>query len=169
MALPSFGVLATLYPDYWRYPSPKSVQTLTGGETADPDITNTCAIRMSHAMNGAGVVVPPTWGRVTNRRGANRRYYIIRVTDLRTFLESRLGPPTIDLRPRGGRSVDRGEVAGYKGVIAFDIGFTDATGHFDLWYGDRFSHEQSAGKDYFALASRVSLWHDGTRTVAAPV
>ena len=46
---------------------------------------------------------------------------------------------------------------------AFDIGFGDATGHFDLWYQKKFSHEDSAGQNYFALAARVSLWTTGTR------
>ena len=55
------------------------------------------------------------------------------------------------------------------GVIAFEIGFKDATGHFDLWYQDRFSHEHNAGKDYFALSKRISLWSDGTITTSAPV
>ena len=169
MALPSFGVLSTLYPNYWLYPSPAAVQKLVGGEARDRDITNTCAIRMSHAMNGAGVPIPRTWGKVTNRRGANKLYYIIRVSDLRSWMESRFGAPTLDLRRKEGQAFDRKEIEGFQGVIAFEIGFADATGHFDLWYGDRFSHESSAGKDYFSLASRVSLWHDGSRTVSAPV
>jgi len=169
MAIPPFAVLSTFYPNYWFYRSPKDVQKLIGGETQEGDITNTCAIRMSHAMNGAGVQVPRNWGKVTNRRGANKRYYILRVSDLRSWMQSRFGAPTLELRKKAGRAFDRKEIEGYLGVIAFDIGFTDATGHFDLWYGDRFSHEDSAGKDYFAVASRVSLWHDGVRTLTAPV
>ena len=84
-------------------------------------------------------------------------------------MESRFGAPTIDLRKNGSAAIDRKEIEGYQGVIAFEIGFSDANGHFDLWFSNRFSHESSAGHDYFAVATRVSLWHDGTRTITAPV
>ena len=169
MALPPFALLSASYPSYWIFPSPKTVQKLIGGEVQDPDITNTCTIRLSHALNGAGVAIPRNFRAVTNRRGANKAYYIIRVADFRGFMESRFGPPNVDLRKQAGGTFDRKQIEGYQGVIAFEIGFRDATGHFDLWFQDRFSHESSAGKDYFALASRISLWHDGTRTVSAPV
>jgi hypothetical protein len=169
MALPPFGLLSTAYPNYWLFPSPKEVQKLIGGEVQDPDITNTCTIRLSHGMNAAGIPIPRVWRQVTNRLGANKRYYIIRVADFRTFIESRVGKPAFDLQKKAGDAFDRKQIQGLQGVIAFEIGFRDATGHFDLWYGDRFSHEASAGKDYFALATRVSLWHDGSRTTSAPV
>ncbi len=168
MALPSFGMLSVLYPNYWFFPSPKAVQKIIGGEVQDPDITNTCTIRLSHAMNGAGYPIPERWRRVTNRRGANKRYYIIRVADFRSWMESRFGAPTVELEKSGGQAIDRKQIEGFQGVIAFEIGFTDATGHFDLWYGDRFSHEESGGQDYFSRASRVSLWHDGTLNTTAP-
>jgi len=169
VTLPPFGLLSTAYPNYWLFPAPKDVQKMIGGEVQDPDISNTCTIRLSHAMNAAGVPIPKHFREVTNRKGANDRYYIIRVTDFRAFMETRFGAPTTDFRKKQGNAFDRKQIEGFQGVIAFEIGFTDATGHFDLWFGDRFSHEQSAGKDYFALASRVSLWHDGSRTVSAPV
>lgn len=169
MALPPFGLLATAYPNYCVLPAPKDVQKMIGGEVQDPDITNTCTVRLSHAMNGAGVRVPKHWRSVTNRKGANDRYYIIRVADFRSFMESRFGPPTTDFRKKQGSTFDRKQIEGLEGGIAFEIGFSDATGHFELWFGDRFSHEHSAGKDYFVLASRISLWHDGSRTVKAPI
>jgi len=169
MALPPFALLSATYPNYWIFPSPKAVQKMIGGEVEDPDITNTCTIRVSHAMNGSGFPIPQHWRKVTNRRGANKAYYIIRVADFRGWMETRFGTPDVDVRKQGGDAFDRKKIEGYQGVIAFEIGFSDATGHFDLWFQDKFSHERSAGKDYFALASRVSLWHDGTRTVRAPV
>jgi hypothetical protein len=169
MALPPFGLLSTAYPNYWLFPNPQAVRKLIGGEVQDPDITNTCTIRMSHAMNAAGIPIPQFWQRITNRRGSNKRYYIVRVTNFRSWMEHTFGAPSLDFRKTGGEAFDRQRIKGFRGVIAFEIGFTDATGHFDLWYQDRFSHEDSAGKDYFALASRVSLWHDGSRSQSAPV
>jgi hypothetical protein len=168
VALPPFGMLSALYPNYWFFPSPKTVQKLIGGEVQDPDITNTCTIRLSHAMNAAGVRIPEFWRKVTNRRGANKSYYIIRVADFRSWMESRFGAPSVELKKKAGQAFDRKQIEGFQGVIAFEIGFSDATGHFDLWYGDRFSHEGAAGQDYFARAARVSLWHDGTLNTTAP-
>ncbi|MEN9397012.1 MAG: hypothetical protein RLZ81_1542 [Pseudomonadota bacterium] len=174
MNLPSFEQLAAHYLDYWNYPNPQAVKRLVGGDANDADITNTCTIRMSHAMNASGAAVPQVWGvsqgkPIVNRRGHNGRYYIIRVSNFRTWMDHRFGKPKLDFTKRPGGEFDRATITGYQGVIAFDIGFSDATGHFDLWYGDKFSHEQSAGKDYFALAQRISLWSDGTRWVEAPV
>ncbi len=51
--------------------------------------------------------------------------------------------------------------AGQKGIVCFRVkGWSDATGHFDLWDGARPRHAE-----YFASASAVMLWRvasDGT-------
>lgn len=163
MILPQFNLLAASYPDYWKYPSPLGVKKYIGGGVNESDITNTCAIRMSHAMNLSGAPVPHVWGHsegkpISNRRGKNGQFYIIRVANFRTWMEYRFGMPTLDFRKRPGVSFDRARIVGFEGVIAFDIGFRDATGHFDLWFRDQFSHERTAGKDYFALAQRITIW-----------
>jgi hypothetical protein len=64
-------------------------------------------------------------------------------------------------------SFDRARIDGYVRVIAFDIGFGDATGHFDLWYRDQFSHEKTADRDYLSLARRITLWSSGGRFISA--
>ena len=108
MALPPFGMLSALYPNYWFFPSPKTVQKLIGGEVQDPDITNTCTIRMSHAMNAAGVRIPEFWRKVTNRRGANKSYNIIPAwADFRSWMESRFGAPSSN----SGRRLARPSIA----------------------------------------------------------
>jgi hypothetical protein len=81
----------------------------------------------------------------------------------------RFGKPDLDFQKKAGDRFDRSSIQGFEGVIAFEIGFSDATGHFDLWYRDKFSHEETAGRDYFASASRISLWTTGTRMTEAPV
>jgi hypothetical protein len=172
MAIPNFNLLAANYLDYWKYPSVPGVKRHIGGEVNDRDITNTCTIRMSHAMNLSGAAVPRVWGRsegklISNRRGKNGQFYIIRVTNFRTWMENRFGMSDLDFRKQPGVSFDRSRIAGYEGVIAFEIGFSDATGHFDLWYRDKFSHESSAGKDYFTLAQRITLWSDSARFIQA--
>ena len=168
MTLPPFTLLAANYLDYWKFPAAPGVKKFIGGDVNDSDISNTCTIRMSHAMNLGGAAVPQVWGKsegkhIFNRRGKNGHFYIIRVANFRTWMEHKFGKPALDFKKQSGVSFDRTRIAGHEGVIAFDIGFADATGHFDLWYRDQFSHEKTAGKDYFALAQRISLWSSGAR------
>jgi len=169
MKIPDFDLLSREFPDYWNYPQPEMVKKLVGGGVAAKDITNTCTIRLSHAMNAAGVPVPAFWEGITNRKGNNKKFYIIRVKNFRTWMEHTFGQPDFNFVKKPGTAFDRKQIQGRKGVIAFDIGFKDATGHFDLWYVDKFSHERDAGKDYFTLADRISLWSTGTYTSVAPV
>ena len=169
MDIPEFDVLSHAYPDYWKYPRPDALRKMIGGEANDPDITNTCTIRLSHAMNAAGVSIPAVWQKITNRKGKNKQFYIIRVANFRAWMEFRFGKPSLDFQKKSGDRFDRSSLQGFEGVIAFEIGFSDATGHFDLWYQDKFSHEASAGKDYFASASQISLWTTGRRWLEAPV
>jgi hypothetical protein len=168
MKIPDFDLLSREYPDYWNFPKPEMVRNYIGGETKDRDITNTCTIRLSHAMNASGAPIPRVWDDIVNRRGKNKKYYIIRVKNFRTWMEHTFGKPDHDFQKKTGTAFDRGKIQGREGVIAFEIGFKDATGHVDLWYQDKFSHERDAGKDYFFLAHRISLWSTGTITTVAP-
>lgn len=54
MPIPGFDLLSHAYPDYWKYPQPEAVRKMIGGEANHADITNTCTIRLSHAMNAVG-------------------------------------------------------------------------------------------------------------------
>ncbi|MEO8135736.1 MAG: T6SS effector amidase Tae4 family protein, partial [Betaproteobacteria bacterium] len=119
--------------------------------------------------NNAGTAIPHVWESITNRKGSNGKYYIIRVSKFRTWMESKFGKPDLDFRKKANDAFDRKQIVGTQGIIAFEIGFADATGHFDLWYLDKFSHELAAGKDYFALATRISLWTNGIRWTEAEV
>ncbi|HEX2750617.1 MAG TPA: type VI secretion system amidase effector protein Tae4 [Verrucomicrobiales bacterium] len=170
MAIPQFSTLASVYPDYWRYPQAEDAQKFVGGEADDKDITNTCTIRMSYAMNVSGVSIPKVWQGITNRRGKNGKYHIIRVANFRPWMVFQFGKPDMDFVKQSGKPFDRTKIEGTEGVIGFEIGgFTDATGHFDLWYQYLFSHEFPDGKDYFTRASRISLWTTGIRHSLAPV
>ena len=168
MAIPDFSLLRRSYLDYERYPQPAEVRKMIGGGVNASDITNTCTIRLCHAMNEVGYPVPRLWEGITNRQGKNKKYYIIRVVNFRPWMVATFGKPDRDFSKEPGTRFDRGALNGREGIIGFEIGFGDATGHFDLWYQDKFSHEASAGKDYFTLASRVSLWSTGTVTSLPP-
>ena len=113
--------MATLPPfqKLWdNYPGKQTadeVKKLIGGVVAQDWITNTCAIRMSHAFNLAGAPIPGNVpGMVTIRGGgkyANFRY-AIRVAEMRKYLEARYGPPTF--RIAGPHTGDREEPAPAK-------------------------------------------------------
>src|SRR5262245_33335329 len=98
MKLPDFDLLSREYPDYWKFPEAKDAQKHIGGETKDRDISNTCTIRLSHAMNLSGAPVPAVWEDITNRRGKNKKYYIIRVKNFRSWMEYTFGKPDYDFQ-----------------------------------------------------------------------
>ena len=172
MALPPFGMLSALYPNYWFFPSPKTVQKIIGGEVQDPDITNTCTIRLSHAMNGAGYPIPEFWRGVTNRRGANRRYYIIRVADFRTWMERRFGAPTVELGKKDGQAIDRKQIEGFRVCVRDRLHRRRrATPRGTSTSGTATASATRCPRDRTTSLARpgVSLWHDESRATTAPV
>ena len=157
MAIPDFLPLSMNYLNYWFF-TPESVKSLIGGEVDSPDITSTCAIRMSYALNRCGVKIPSRWESISNRRGKDGDFYIIRVVNLRTWMTSSFGQPDYDFRKSSKSEIDRNQFKGLQGIIALEIGFNDATGHFDLWSANQFTHEFNGGETYFQRATRISLW-----------
>jgi hypothetical protein len=155
--LPEFKKLWDAYPGKQ---TADEVKTLIGGSVNASWITNTCAIRMSHAFNVAGVPVP---GNVpylnTCRGGGNFKNfrYAYRVAEMRKWLEASFGPPTVKFA--GPRTMNRAEgppaqVQGRQGIAVFiDCGWSDASGHFDLWNRDQIGHEA-----YWGLAKTLMLW-----------
>jgi hypothetical protein len=49
-----------------------------------------------------------------------------------------------------------------QGIIQFDIKFSDATGHFDLWNGTNMVEEHHSDEAtttrYFSMATGVRMW-----------
>jgi len=94
---------------------------------------NSCAIRMSKALNYSGVFLPKAPSKGGNIRGKDRRNYWIRIKDLKKYLLDNLKKPTVD--KKGGVGV----VENFKnkhGIIVFDVsGGNNAGGHFTLWDG----------------------------------
>jgi hypothetical protein len=127
------------------------VKALIGGDVNADWITNTCVIRVSRSFNYAGqplAVRPP--GMSTIKGGDGKRYGI-RVREMKVFLRTTQGAPQLSLPLSGDVPA---ELGGRRGVICFDVtGWSDATGHFDLWDGDA-----CANHGYFERASRVHLW-----------
>jgi hypothetical protein len=167
-AVPPFDVLNRNYPNFV---SVETVKRLIGGALNDLDAPpnqqwlggangNTCTIRLSRALNYSGVPVPKNPPGMRTAVGADHRNYAFAMQEMRGWLAGHFGAPTID--QLGGPPISRGAFSGKKGIIAFDIHFTDANGHLDLWDGHTFYDEvyglSHAGHDFFDMARRVSLW-----------
>ena len=84
------------YPNYDDYTDPAAVWDLIGGPagrlgTADPEFpADTCAVRVSHALNNSGSPIPQTAPNIWYGEGG---FYIPRAADMRTYLHSAWGSP----------------------------------------------------------------------------
>jgi hypothetical protein len=155
--LPSFSKLWDQYPDYLHYSSGE-VKQMIGGKVNAAWITNTCAIRLSRALNYNALEIPRKSAGLNVVGGADKKWYAFRVRELRTWLTSKLGRPGFDISKKVKTPFDKGTISHLRGIIGFDIRFRDATGHLDLWDGSRFSSEHLMSKDYWTHATRIWLW-----------
>lgn len=145
------------YPDYSYYPDSKQlILDLLGKDTASWIGGNSCTIRLSRGLNYCGLAVQPHKG-LTTVRGLDGKRYAFRVRETRPYLVYKYGQPDFNVTKKRGEAFDKTQLSGMKGIIGFEIKWADATGHFDLWLGDHFSHEE-AGSDYWQNATRISLW-----------
>jgi len=127
------------------------VYSLIGGKVNANHISNslafsnTCALRLSWALNKSGNPIPFT--RNETGSGADGMWYFYRVEALSGYISSMLGAPDIE-------STDPADFAGQQGIIQFQVsGWTDSTGHFTLWDGT-----QSAHGEYWSNSYNVRLW-----------
>lgn len=97
-----------------------------------------CCVRVSHALAAGGgpISIPSDYADSAGNRG------IIKVATMKSYLRSKYGAPVPAAGP-----------AGKKGVIAFDVAFSDATGHADLWDGS-----SCAYKSYWGDMSAAYIW-----------
>jgi hypothetical protein len=148
------------YPDYLYYSDSKQVKKDIGGSVDQAHLKNTCAIRLSRTLNYNGLPLQYSKGMVT-KKGADGKRYAIRVREIRTWLMSKLGKPEFDVTKKEGEPFDKTKLSSMKGIIGFDIRFSDATGHLDLWDGTRFSSEHMMTRNYWNSATRIWLWEAG--------
>ena len=119
---------------------------------------NACATRVSKALNGAGVghQIPyikelGASGKLESQvsSGKYNKWYIFRVKVLVKYLKSKYGNPE-QLKYLNYKKL----LQGRKGIIVFKVsGWSDATGHADLWDGKR-----CLWKDYGGQANKILFW-----------
>lgn len=158
MKLPKWEILKAYYPALEANAVFKGV----GGKVEyNYDIgvfSNACATRVSKALNGAGgAYVIPFFKAVSPNgkleaqvsSGKNKNWYIFRVKMLVKHLTTRYGAPEEFSPPEY-----KTKLKDRKGIIVFQVaGWSDATGHADLWDGGK-----CLWKGYGGLANKILFW-----------
>ena len=155
---PTWAKFWAEYPDYINFPDSSAVKKDIGGAVNAAYITNTCAVRLSRGLNYSGVPLIVNFPGLLTVKGGDGKRYALRVAEMRKWLPRVLGVPDIDLKKAQGAAFDKTTIQSMKGIVAFDIHFTDATGHLDAWDGTVFSSEHTTSKDYWTSATRITLW-----------
>jgi hypothetical protein len=107
---------------------------------------NACAIRMSYCLQKSGIIISKGhWDTVS---GGDKKLYIFRVADMKTFLGETFGKPDKTVfNPR------ESDFVGVKGILVFTQQFIGASGHATLWDGRLCSDHC-----YFPRSTKVELW-----------
>jgi hypothetical protein len=163
-SLPSFASLKRGYPTGI---DPTKVKADIGGEVEEKWITNSCVIRMSKAFNYCGRAeckIPNSHSLLTVK-GEDGLRYAMRVQEFVDFLRDNYGPPDL---VRTGSNIKKAPFLNKIGIITWRVnGWTDATGHFTLWDGQKGLYV--GNHDYFAMPTdkpdgggewltKVELW-----------
>jgi len=151
--------LCSAFNQIWRAYPPDSVtsESLRASIGFGSWISNTCAIRTTMALNAAGFQ-PAVIGKA--RWIAKGKPYLIRVLEMQQFMLAAFGSPYAvgdKGRQSGGNWIAPASFIGKAGIVRWsECGFSDATGHFDVWNG----HDQTIrGHGYFGRCQRVELWN----------
>ncbi len=151
MAKPNFDLMWTAFPDHAMYPTLRDLHNFIGG-TLTKNIDgpgfgpngNTCAVRMSRALNYGGM---PVSGKLvkslelSTMTGADHKLYMFRVRDMKKYLKAALA-----VAPKMVTKDFTSAFSGTRGIVAFDVqGWSDASGHVALWDGSAF---REAHDDY---------------------
>lgn len=142
------------------YPNPggtaAAAKTTIGGGADRSWVRNTCVLRVSRSLNAAGYPIPGDRNDgLATVRGGDGMHYALRVHEFRRYLERTYGDPDhAHTYPSGEGGPVPNAFRGARGIALFDVDiWSDATGHVDLWNGDRCRHAM-----YFDVAAKVMLW-----------
>ena len=181
--IPSWEALTESYP---QGESADVIQRVVGSPQSW--ITNTCALRMSYCLNKAGVKIPsfsltgydddPKKATEQTLAGTSGFRIVYRVRSLATWFDKNFPKASVIHQKKSDETndedIDKALAAfkGKKGIMKFDVKWSDATGHFDLWDGESMfeTHHNNPEtvRRYFGLAYTISLWQagsEGTSTV----
>jgi hypothetical protein len=153
--MPATTKLANFQSMWDAYPlgAADAVKAQIGGAVNADWVTNTCVVRLSRSLDCAGFPIPSGHPGLYTLRGGDGKSYALRVQELKAYFRTVYGPG-LSYPCAGQGGPVPAELQGVRGIICFDVtGWTDASGHFDLWNGER-----CANHAYFERASEVHLW-----------
>ena len=135
---------------------------------------NTCAGRMSYALNRSGIELKkaPAGG---SMRGEDGKNYWFRVKDLKNYLKDRFGKGDVEHSPKLLSDILTKEIFdarvediktniltkinGKHGIIVFEVsGWDNATGHFTLWDGTNLVYVGPPGDHNDPKSSEYYFW-----------
>ena len=155
MTTPVLSGLWAAFPDHATDPPLFALYTHLGGTSAcninAPGFGangNTCASRLSVAFNGGGAPISRATAQAAGAQtisAADGSQIIVRVTEFRTDLLKLLGRPQVN-----DASTYDSQSRGRRGIIAFTVNRSDASGHIALWNGTGY---REAHDDYATYAS----------------
>ncbi|MBB3880601.1 T6SS effector amidase Tae4 family protein [Sphingomonas pseudosanguinis] len=158
MAKPVLAKIWSAFPDHEAYPSLRDLYSHLGGAAArnieapgfGPN-GNTCASRLSVAFNKGGAPINAVIARAAGAQTlgvADGARIIFRVTEFRAYLLRLLGKPLVD-----NASPYDSAFRGKRGIVAFTVNWSDASGHIALWDGVRY---REPGHDNYATYTNGS-------------
>jgi len=142
------------YPTYPREPGDTTIWKLIGGKVQENhesgNFNNSCAIRLSYALNKSGITIPFIPGETSSGTGPNgeKWWYFYRLEDMKQYLFSQLGKPQSYTPEQFKKNPDRG-------IVIFQIHWPDATGHADLWDG---SKTIDGHNEYIDASKKILFW-----------
>ena len=129
--------------------SPSDVCNFIGGKVKINNFTNCCAVRLSYAFNKSGIKIPYIQNETVSgeqKPNESKEWYIFRVRVFKKYLDENYTKITTNKK-----SLE--DFQGKTGVIVFDVNWSDATGHVDLFDGTKVE-----GHDYTDKANSISLY-----------
>jgi len=158
MNLPNWESMRSNYP---AFPAQVVFRQIGGKVEVNYELgvfSNACAIRVSKALNSCGLEHKiPAYksfgpdGKMSLQvsSGKHKNWYIFRVKILTKFLTEKYSEP---------EEYETNEyfesIKGRKGIIIYQVnGWSDATGHADLWLGDKCIYQ-----GYASVSHKVLFW-----------
>ena len=148
---------------YARMPKPEMVKDYIQGELSNPDIGDTCVVRVCSGFQGSDIVLP-SWEEsgkklltVVGGERVNHYRYALRVVELRDWLKNERGwQPFLSIEKKALDEFDFSQLDGRRGLIAIDW---IENGHFGIYHGDR-RPDRFSGTElkYFKFATQITFF-----------
>lgn len=135
-------------PELFRYLGPDWIPLID-----EKGYDNTCAIRLSVALNKSGYSINQKYREALTGTGEN---IVLKVATMGVLLKEYFGNPW-GMSKESGTKLTAADIPSRPGIIAYHVNWENASGHVDLWHGNGFVGAGSF-KD-IADGYDVALWY----------